>query len=141
MRILSRVSRHSELSEEGKAAGDVDVQVHPRFGSQDRQVIIDMGAVSSVDYSAVHELFELPAAVKSAGYAHVHVWLVNLRGPVRDMLRCLIRVHGTSTRSHLSDNTDWWHEDSESHLNTGLLAVDVDTAVRLLQLHTQHDVV
>jgi len=55
-----------------------------------RHLVIDMSVVSSVDFSAMDMLTELPADLRRAGLGHVRIWLVNMRGPVRDAMRRML---------------------------------------------------
>ena len=58
-----------------------------------RHVIVDMGVVSHVDYSAMHMLLGLPEDLNRSGLGGVKLWLVNVRGPVRDALRRYVSLH------------------------------------------------
>ena len=56
-------------------------------------MIVDMGVVSHVDYSAMHMLLGLPEDLNRSGLGGVKLWLVNVRGPVRDALRRYVSLH------------------------------------------------
>lgn len=60
------------------------------FPEGTRHVVVDCGVVSTVDYTAMHMLTQLPADLARAGLGQVRLWLVNIRGPVRDALRRML---------------------------------------------------
>lgn len=67
------------------------------FSPETRHLVIDMSVVSTVDYTALHMLLEMPATLHRAGLGAVKLWLVNVRGPVRDAIRRALVVHGSHT--------------------------------------------
>jgi len=72
-------------------AGTPSLSCLRKFTGKDRHVVVDMGVVSHVDYSALHMLTELPEELEKAGLGHVRLWLTNVRGPVRDALRRMLQ--------------------------------------------------
>ena len=155
----------SEAGDEHGAADAVSVQsglsvtLAPEvFPAGSRHVVVDCGVVSNVDFTAMHMLTQLPADLARAGLGHVRLWLVNLRGPVRDGLRSMLaheheqeaRAAGshagrpTASTGSLSDAQAG--EDvavavagadpaaPPQHLDTRLVCADVNDAVEWLQL-------
>lgn len=92
--------------EEGENGGELGLVVHGRHDTQGRRVmhglevlnfpagtrhvVVDMGAVSSIDFSAMHMLTDLPTDLARACLSNVKLWLVNMRGPTRDALRRML---------------------------------------------------
>ena len=92
--------------DDGETGGEQALVVHGRHDTQGRRVmhglevlnfpagtrhvVVDMGAVSSIDFSAMHMLTDLPKDLARACLSNVKLWLVNMRGPTRDALRRML---------------------------------------------------